>query len=102
VIPTGLLTSTDNTPHQPVSERRPSTQREGASFTTNLPSFRTGFAANNPQHASEEACPSLLNVTGLFIKEGRKEEFILKGDKNLLRMAKYLATSKPEEKTRAK
>jgi hypothetical protein len=41
-------------------------------------------------------------VTGLFIKEGRKEKFILQGDKNLLRMAKYLATSKPEEKTRAK
>jgi hypothetical protein len=50
----------------------------------------------------KRGCPSLLNVTVLFIKEGRKEEFILKGDKNLLRMAKYLATSKPEEKTRAK
>ena len=50
----------------------------------------------------KRGCPSLLNVIVLFIKEGRKEEFILKGDKNLLRMAKYLATSKPEEKTRAK
>jgi hypothetical protein len=103
VIPTGLLTSTDNTPPS-ACFRTPTINSAGRRFLHDKSFFisdwiRRKLTLNMHQ---KSGCPSLLNVTVLFIKEGRKEEFIWKGDKNLLRMAKYLATSKPEEKTGAK
>ena len=97
------LTSTDNTPTS-ACFRASTINSTGKRFLHNESPFisdwiRRKLSLNMHQ---KRGCPSLLNVTVLFIKEGMKEEFIWKGDKNLLRMAKYLATSKPEEKTRAK
>jgi hypothetical protein len=72
VIPAGLLTSTDNTLTSACFRTPPSTQRESASFTGNLPYFGLDWPQTNPHHASEEGYPSLLNVTVLFMKNGNE------------------------------
>jgi len=80
VIPTGLLTSTDNTPPS-ACFRTPTINSAGRRFLHDKSPFisdwiRGKLTLNMHQ---KRGCPSLLNVTVLFIKEGRKEEFILKG-----------------------
>jgi hypothetical protein len=82
VISTRLLTSTDNTPTSGYF-RAPTINSTGKRFLHDKSPFisdwiRLKLTLNMHQ---KRGCPSLLNVTVLFIKEGMNEEFIWKGDK---------------------
>ena len=88
MIPTGLLPSTGNPPTS-ACFRTPTINSAGRRFLHDKSPFisdwirRKLLTLNMHQ---ERGCPSLLNVTVLFTKGGMKEEFIWKGDKNLLRI----------------